>query len=64
MPPATITTVMPSAATATIVVWRKMVSRLAGSTKLSPRVPASNAENSTKTATRPANAPTFSAQHG
>ena len=64
MPPDTITMVMPSAATATMVVWRKMVSRFAGSAKLSPRVPAEQHREQMKTATRPADRAQVLAQHG
>ena len=41
MPPETMTMVMPSAASATMAVWRRIVSRLSGSAKLRPRVAAS-----------------------
>ena len=44
IPPATITIVMPSAATHTIAVWRAMSSRLAGLKNCGPmRIPNSNA---------------------
>src|SRR6185312_12822761 len=59
MPPATMTMVAPSAAIATMVVWRRIVSRLSGSAKVRPRVAASRMEKRRKTARRPAPAPRF-----